>query len=949
MARDFLTSQIRTHQIIASRSMSSTPSLLIISASNSDGTGGVINGSPSDPNIFLFVTGSRGNDASTLFGGSVFVSGTLKSFDGISGSLQRTISGLSYLVAGGGINVVSASNGQITISSIGVAGGTNTQVQFNDAGILNGDDGLVYNKTTKTLTVGNLFATGSITSITTSNLSISDAVIYLASGSAGPNVKSVIAFASGSKDNDKSLIFGSLGANDTIVAARQDVSGGLVTSTNLSFVDLVPIRASKFELGSSIALTSSDGLSATFYSAGSGFIDLVPGSIGLKIGNSLYPTAVSGSTVRIGGANFPPIPGSDTFFFVSGSLDGTNKSVLGGDTLISGSLSQGRLNTASGKYSHAEGWSNNSSGDYSHAEGVSTVASGLYSHAEGNDTTASGEGAHVEGDRGIASGNYSHSEGLLTVASRAYSHAEGYSTIASGDASHSEGLNTTAAADYSHAAGQDTIASGSYSYVGGLGTISSGSHQHIIGKYNKRNNNFSLFVIGDGVGGDESGRSDIVRVNGGPVIGTGIVEITGTLAATQGISGSLTNLANGTSYLIAGSNVTISTASNGSITISSTGGGGAGSNFFLDTAGAGKIYTTASSVAFPFGETGVTQAANKGADVAFYVSGSAAGTATSLFSGNIVTSASVKVGGDLFGSQATQNIFNTTATTVNFAGAATVAVNIGGNGGTATIANPTVTLANATNLNVNGANPTVAGTSTGTLTLFNTNLTAVNAFGAATNVTLGATGAATTNIRGGTLVGSETTQNVFNTTATTVSAFGAATSITLGGTAGTTTLRNKLSRSGNLSAGSWTTSGISADFVAGTFTDNSSAGGSTIASRSAVSVNTPTYASNNSITVTDAANLYISNAPSPGTNTIITNSYALWVDAGNSRFDGDVLPGADLGSSLGSPSKRWANIYTGDLHLRNDRGNWTIVEEEDYLTITNNLNGKKYKILMEEI
>lgn len=42
----------------------------------------------------------------------------------------------------------------------------------------------------------------------------------------------------------------------------------------------------------------------------------------------------------------------------------------------------------------------------------------------------------------------------------------------------------------------------------------------------------------------------------------------------------------------------------------------------------------------------------------------------------------------------------------------------------------------------------------------------------------------------GTLVGTQTTQNVFNVTATTVNAFGAATSLTIGATSGTLTLRN---------------------------------------------------------------------------------------------------------------------------------------------------------------
>jgi len=75
------------------------------------------------------------------------------------------------------------------------------------------------------------------------------------------------------------------------------------------------------------------------------------------------------------------------------------------------------------------------------------------------------------------------------------------------------------------------------------------------------------------------------------------------------------------------------------------------------------------------------------------------------------------------------------------------------------------------------------------------------------------------------------------------------------------------------------------------------------------------------------------------------------IEAENSRLavTGSVLPGADNTHDLGSADKRWANVYTGDLHLANDRGDWTVVEEEDYLTIKNNKTGKRFKLLMEEI
>ena len=42
-------------------------------------------------------------------------------------------------------------------------------------------------------------------------------------------------------------------------------------------------------------------------------------------------------------------------------------------------------------------------------------------------------------------------------------------------------------------------------------------------------------------------------------------------------------------------------------------------------------------------------------------------------------------------------------------------------------------------------------------------------------------------------------------------------------------------------------------------------------------------------------------------------------------------------------------IETTDLILHNERGHYTIVEEEDYLGITNENTGKKYKFVLEEI
>jgi hypothetical protein len=65
--------------------------------------------------------------------------------------------------------------------------------------------------------------------------------------------------------------------------------------------------------------------------------------------------------------------------------------------------------------------------------------------------------------------------------------------------------------------------------------------------------------------------------------------------------------------------------------------------------------------------------------------------------------------------------------------------------------------------------------------------------------------------------------------------------------------------------------------------------------------------------------------------------------------DGVIAPVTTNDVDLGTSSLRFANVYTMDLHLANDRGDWTIIEEEDYLSIRNNKNGKLFKIVMQEI
>lgn len=129
---------------------------------------------------------------------------------------------------------------------------------------------------------------------------------------------------------------------------------------------------------------------------------------------------------------------------------------------------EGRETIASGDYSHAEGHSTKTTGYASHAEGGHTEAGGEFSHAEGRFTIAQGSHTHVEGYKTTAQGMMSHAEGADTSASAKYSHSEGYKTSANGAASHSEGQETSATGINSHAEGRGTVASGQYSHAEGV-------------------------------------------------------------------------------------------------------------------------------------------------------------------------------------------------------------------------------------------------------------------------------------------------------------------------------------------------------------------------------------------------------------------------------------------------------------------------------------------------
>jgi hypothetical protein len=62
-----------------------------------------------------------------------------------------------------------------------------------------------------------------------------------------------------------------------------------------------------------------------------------------------------------------------------------------------------------------------------------------------------------------------------------------------------------------------------------------------------------------------------------------------------------------------------------------------------------------------------------------------------------------------------------------------------------------------------------------------------------------------------------------------------------------------------------------------------------------------------------------------------------------------MFPKANNSYDLGKVAKRYRNIYTGDVNLQNDRGDWTLIEENDFISFRDNMTGRRFRMVMEDI
>jgi hypothetical protein len=288
-------------------------------------------------------------------------------------------------------------------------------------------------------------------------------------------------------------------------------------------------------------------------------------------------------------------------------------------------------------------------------------------------------------------------------------------------------------------------------------------------------------------------------------------------------------------------------------------------------------------------------------------------------SGDITTNGDAAInGGDITSTSTVANVFNNAGiNTVNIGNGAATEVNVGGT------ATPRVQV-----------KPDTLVGAQATQNVFNTVATTVNAFGAATTVSIGAdVGTTTVNnalvadsittsgdaaINGGDITTSSLTATVFNATATTLNMGGAATTVSIGANTGTTTVNNSLVADDLSVTGSVTANGVTIGATANQVSTSSSN----------LTLNTANGTNSGSIVITAGANGNITLTPN-GTGDVIASADTLQVGDANATATittngtGDLVLNTNSGTNAGNITL--SNGTNGNITVTpNGTGNFAV-------------------------
>lgn len=487
--------------------------------------------------------------------------------------------------------------------------------------------------------------------------------------------------------------------------------------------------------------------------------DLVTNSGGLRIWGGSRPTT-----------------GSDVFLYVSGSAEGTSGvTVFGGNVVHSGSIT-------------VKNSSNTSVASIS-TNGVISGSSDLQigGNITGSNLYLSGDIAVVGGDLTTTAATFN----LVTGSATTLNIGTTATTISLG----SPGGRTTIANDLAVGTGNIIGAPGAGANV--MTLLSSGN---IVAKLDVDNNAVGhKFIIQDYTGASQFS----VGENGNAEL-TGSLVVTGSVTAQTGFSGSLTKLADGTNYLIAGSGVTLTTGSNGAVTFTYPAGSNVTGSFSSSTSWAFahgmnsrfvviQAYDTSYNQIIP---QNITLVDNNNATITFPTAESGYAVASIGGVGSYAASSSYSL---------TASYVNPLVQTVQVTGSISVTQDITGsgirlsgdlavNGGDITSTAGTLNIAALTNVtNLYGSNLLLGATGnvnlSGSATIMNAGSSGLSlqrdgstfftVSGDATTVSLGATPG-------------RTTANIFNSNVSTMNIGGAATAVNIGSGSGRTSVLNDL-------------------------------------------------------------------------------------------------------------------------------------------------------------
>lgn len=493
--------------------------------------------------VTLQLDGTVARVSGSRFQGNITVTGTGSFESGLSGSLTRLTDGRSFLVGIGAVTITSQSNGQITISGSG--GGGTSDAQF-----------LVLS-THGTLTDERVFTPGS--GLTAADAGAGSTYTLGADGT--------VARISGSR----------------FVEVSTSGTGSFELGISGSHTRLSDGR-SAFVAGSLVSIASSSNGQVTFSVSDSNVATIsgsrFSGNIDV-VGTGSFISGLSGSLTRL----------TDGTSFIAAGSNITVSSASNGQIVISGQAGGGGGDTGAAYVVLNATASLSNERVLTGTNGIvlSDAGAGAAVTLQLDGTVPRISGSHFTGNISSA-GTGSFALGLsgsltrLTSGISAFTHGT-LVTVASS----SNGQVTISISDSQVATVSGTRFSGNIETVGTASFIAglSGSHTRLT-------DGTSAFIAGTNItvtsasngavtiAGATQVDGTFVRVSGSHM--TGDLSVAGTGSFASGISGSLTRLTNGTSYLVGGSNITVSSASNGQVTISSAGGGVTDAQYVVLTA-----------------------------------------------------------------------------------------------------------------------------------------------------------------------------------------------------------------------------------------------------------------------------------------------------------------------------------------------------------------------------